>query len=153
MTGLEADFLLKNEAATEAFGARIAGGLAPGDAVLLSGDLGAGKTVLARAILRARGVVENVPSPTFTLVQAYETAGLVVRHFDLYRIENPRDLDELGLDEALDEGAILVEWPERAPSRLPVDSLKITLKSQGEAARAAHVSAPERWRKFLSEAA
>lgn len=153
MTGLEADFLLQNEAATEAFGARIAGGLAPGDAVLLSGDLGAGKTVLARAILRARGVTENVPSPTFTLVQAYETADLVLRHFDLYRIENARDLDELGLDDALDEGAILVEWPERAPGRLPKDSLKITLESMGKAARAAHVSAPERWRKFLSEAA
>ena len=122
---------LGSEAATVALGARIARGLHAGDAVLLSGELGAGKTALARGILRARGVTEHVPSPTFTLVQSYETPGLTVRHFDLYRVENARELDELGLDEALDEGAILVEWPERAPARWPADALHIGLAIAG----------------------
>ncbi len=91
--------------ATEALGARIAASLKVGDAVALQGDLGAGKTTLARAILQALGVTEEVPSPTFTLVQHYETPKLNVRHYDLYRIENPAEVEELGLEEALDDGA------------------------------------------------
>ena len=101
-------------AATEALGARIAAGLGNGDTVALKGDLGAGKTTLARAILRALGVTESVPSPTFTLVQSYETPRLTLRHYDLYRIRNPREIDELGLEEALEDGAVLIEWPENA---------------------------------------
>lgn len=131
--------------ATDALGARIAGALARGDCVALDGDLGAGKTTLARAILRAVGVTEIVPSPSFTLVQAYETARLPMRHFDLYRIEDIAELDELGLDEALDEGAVLIEWPDRAPGRLPQDTLHIALSIAGEAARSAHLSGPSRW--------
>ncbi len=80
---------LPDLAATEALGAQIAAGLAPGDAVALEGDLGAGKTALARAVLRALGVTDAVPSPTFTLVQHYETPRLRVSHYDLYRIEAP----------------------------------------------------------------
>ena len=141
---------LKDEAATEALGARIASGLKPGDAVLLSGELGAGKTVLARAILRARGVTEHVPSPSFTLVQGYETPGLAIRHFDLYRIEAERELEELGLDEAIEEGAVLVEWPERAPRRVPAESLRVELRVSGQTERAASLSGPARW-QFLGE--
>jgi tRNA threonylcarbamoyl adenosine modification protein YjeE len=137
---------LKDEAATAALGGRIARGLRPGDAVLLAGELGAGKTALARSILRALGVKEHVPSPTFTLVQPYETQTLAVRHFDLYRIEAPGDLDELGLEDALSDGAILVEWPERATSRLPEDALRIHLRATGENSRAADISGPARWR-------
>src|SRR5580698_59029 len=107
---------LPDLAATTALGARIAAVLKAGDTVTLAGDLGAGKTVLARAILRSLGVAEDVPSPTFTLVQTYETPTLVVRHYDLYRIENASELDELGLEDALDEGAALIEWPDRAAS-------------------------------------
>jgi tRNA threonylcarbamoyladenosine biosynthesis protein TsaE len=142
---------LGSEAATEALGARIARGLHAGDVVLLSGELGAGKTALARAVLRTLGVSEHVPSPTFTLVQSYETPGLIVRHLDLYRVENARELDELGLDEALDEGAILVEWPERAPDRWPEDALHIGLVIVGENSREATVSGPMRWREFLAQ--
>ena len=109
-------------AATARLGAGIAAGLAAGDAVALEGDLGAGKTTLARAILAALGVTENVPSPTFTLVQSYDTARRC-RHYDLYRMKNGRELDELGLDEALDDGAALIEWPERAPEALPPETL------------------------------
>ena len=104
-------FALPDLAATGALGAAIAEGLTMGDAVALWGDLGAGKTTLARAVLRALGVTEDVPSPTFTLVQTYDTPRLTVSHFDLYRLKDPRELEELGFDAALEDGAGLVEWP------------------------------------------
>jgi tRNA threonylcarbamoyl adenosine modification protein YjeE len=137
--------MLHGPADTEALGARIAAGLRLGTAVALKGDLGAGKTVLARAILRALGVDEDVPSPTFTLVQSYETPKLAVRHYDLYRIENAAEMDELGLEEALDEGAALIEWPERAPSYIPDDALQVHIEVTGENSRRAHISGPSRW--------
>ena len=136
-------------AVTEALGARIAAGLGPGDAVALEGDLGAGKTTLARAILHALGVDETVPSPSFTLVQQYETARFPVRHYDLYRIEGAEEMNELGLDEALAEGAVLIEWPERALAFVPEDSLQVRIEVTGESARRIHLSGPERWRKVL----
>ena len=132
-------------AATEALGARIAAGLQVGDCVALKGDLGAGKTTLARAILRALGVTEEVPSPTFTLVQEYETPRLTVRHYDLYRIANAREMGELGLDDALDEGAALIEWPERAGGRLPAQTLHVALSITGPASRDAKLSGPAKW--------
>jgi tRNA threonylcarbamoyladenosine biosynthesis protein TsaE len=137
--------------ATAALGARIARALAHGDCLTLEGDLGSGKTTLARAILQALGVTEIVPSPSFTLVQAYETTRLPVRHFDLYRIENAAELDELGLDEALDEGAVLIEWPERAPQRLPQDTLHIVLSVTGETTRDARISGPQRWAALFAD--
>jgi tRNA threonylcarbamoyl adenosine modification protein YjeE len=135
---------LASVAETEALGGRIAAGLRAGDAVALAGDLGAGKTTLARAVLRALGVEEDVPSPTFTLVQIYETPHLTVRHYDLYRIERPEDLDELGLDEALQDGAALIEWPERAGHRLPLDALHIALSVSGDG-RVAFLDGPAKW--------
>lgn len=124
--------LLPGEADTLRLGADIALALKPGDAILLSGDLGAGKSTLARAAIRALADDDalDVPSPTFTLVQAYETR-LPVRHFDLYRLHSPDELDELGLDEALSEGAVLVEWPERAANRMPSGAVTITLAEKG----------------------
>ena len=142
--GFERTFALTALEATDALGARIAASLRVGDAVALQGDLGAGKTTLARAILRALGVSENVPSPTFTLVQSYETPRLVVRHYDLYRIEQPGDIDELGMDEALDEGAALIEWPEHAGTRLPPNALHIAL-SFSNTERRARINGPQRW--------
>ena len=143
---------LTDEDATARLGAKIAQALAPGDVVALSGDLGAGKTTLARAILRARGVEEHVPSPTFTLVQAYETPGLTIHHFDLYRIESERELLELGLEDALETGAILVEWPERGmPGHLAAEALAVALTAEGETVRSARLSGPERWRSALTE--
>ncbi len=140
---------LKDEAATAALGAAIARGLKTGDAVLLAGGLGAGKTALARAILRALGVAEYVPSPSFTLVQAYETPGLTVRHFDLYRITAASELNELGLDDALADGAVLIEWPERARERLPANALEIHLSTRGDNSREAKISGPARWRGIV----
>ena len=137
---------LADLAATQALGARIAAALSVGDAVALEGDLGAGKTTLARAILRSLGVTEDVPSPTFTLVQYYETPKLPVRHYDLYRIEKPEEVDELGLDEALDDGAALIEWPERALAWLPPDRLHVAM-SMKDGTRRARISGPPRWAK------
>jgi len=147
--GFAITIALEGMAATEALGAAIAAGLARGDAVALEGDLGAGKTTLARAILRGLGLRETVPSPTFTLVQHYETPRLAVRHYDLYRIEAVSEMEELGLDEALDEGAALIEWPERAPAALPDDRLHVLLTMTGDA-RAANISGPPRWAKHFA---
>lgn len=115
--------------------ARIARALAPrlraGDVIALHGDLGAGKTALARFLIQALGVEDEVPSPTFTLVQTYPVEGRdfdAVWHFDLYRIETPEDVDELGVDEAFDTGVSLIEWPERMGAALPADRLSITLR-------------------------
>ena len=140
---------LKDEAATAALGAAIARGLKAGDAVLLEGELGAGKTTLARGILRALGVSEYVPSPSFTLVQAYETPGLTVRHFDLYRVTKANELNELGIDDALADGAVLIEWPERAREHMPANALEILLSTSGDTTREAKLSGPSRWRDIL----
>src|SRR5215210_3621793 len=107
---------LPDEAATHRFARFLAGELKPGDIVALSGDLGAGKTTLARAIIRALAGDETleVPSPTFTLIQSYDTARGPVMHADLYRVNDPAELHELGFEEASEAGIVLVEWPERA---------------------------------------
>lgn len=129
---------LANEAATAALGHAIARALEPGEAICLSGPLGAGKSTLARALVRAlTRPDEDVPSPTFTLVQFYEGPRLRVAHFDLYRLSNPDEAYEIGLDEALDDGAAVIEWPERLEGRLPADRLDvdIALEDQGRSVR------------------
>jgi N-acetylmuramate 1-kinase len=123
---------LADEQATNLLGNDLARALVPGDLVLLSGDLGAGKSTLARALIRtlAQDPDLEVPSPTFTLVQAYDTP-LPVAHFDLYRLGDPAELDELGLDDALDGGIALVEWPERAGNALSGNAIRVSLRSIG----------------------
>jgi tRNA threonylcarbamoyl adenosine modification protein YjeE len=143
---------LRSMADTDKLGARIASGMGSGRVVAFEGDLGAGKTTLARAVLRALGVTENVPSPTFTLVQSYETREFPVRHFDLYRVETEEELDELGLDEALDEGAVMIEWPERAKTRIPPDALRVALSISPDGARVAHVRGPRHWQAIFGNA-
>lgn len=131
------ELALPDEAATKALGAALASLLAPGDAVCLSGPLGAGKSTLARALVRTLTTPEeDVPSPTFTLVQFYEGERLPVAHFDLYRLSDPDEAYEIGLDEALEEGAALIEWPERLEGRLPQDRLDVEITLDGEARRA-----------------
>ena len=139
------DVALPDLAATASLGARIAAVLKPGDVVALAGDLGAGKTTLARAILRALGVAESVPSPTFTLVQSYQTPRITLSHYDLYRLKQASEMNELGLDEALEDGAALVEWPEHAGPHLPPDALYVRLDGQNGARRAV-LEGPDRWR-------
>jgi hypothetical protein len=108
----------------------------PGDLITLSGELGAGKTTFARALIGAlaNGAHEEIPSPTFTLVQTYATARMPVAHFDLFRLSAPSELDELGLDLALRQGLALIEWPERAGGILPHDRLEVLLEEEGEGA-------------------
>lgn len=105
---------LPDLAAMEALGERIAERLRPGDVVALSGDLGAGKTTLARAVIAALGHLGEVPSPTFTIMEAYDTLDPPVVHADFYRLENPREAIELGLDDYREGAALIAEWPEKA---------------------------------------
>lgn len=121
------EIALPDPAATARLGAALARSLRPGDAIALIGPLGAGKTELARGLVRALlGPGEDVPSPTFTLVQLYETPNLLLAHLDLYRLKSPEEADELGIDEVLSQGAALIEWPERLgdgawpPNRLDI---------------------------------
>lgn len=119
---------LVDDAATDALGGRIARALHPGDLVLLAGDLGAGKTALARAIVRALSgdPALDVPSPTFALVQPYDTPAGPVVHADLYRLADSREVNELGLFDP-QEAIVLVEWPERAPGLASRATVQIRL--------------------------
>src|SRR5579875_158268 len=111
-------------AGMEALGAEIAARLRRGDAVCLTGPLGAGKSTVARGLIRAlTSPEEEVPSPTFTLVQTYDGESVPVAHFDLYRLKSAAEAYELGLDEALDEGAAVIEWPQRLGDAQPPDRL------------------------------
>lgn len=135
ITSLE--LFLPDEAATKRFGEDFALALVKGDLVTLSGDLGAGKSSLARAVIRAIADDEGleVPSPTFTLVQSYEALRLPVAHADLYRISHGEELDELGLVEFLEDGVVLSEWPEQAEGFLPEPSFAVTLTHEGAGRR------------------
>ena len=120
---------VENEKALGPLAARLAPLLKKGDAVMLQGDLGAGKTAFARALISAlSGREEEVPSPTFTLVQTYDLSSFSLAHFDLYRLEEKEiDILELGWDEARRDGVVLVEWPQRLGGLLPRDRLEIDI--------------------------
>lgn len=119
---------LPSEAATAALAGRLAMALRPGDMVALWGGLGAGKTCLVRALVRAAlGEGTEVPSPTFTLVQVYDLPAGPLWHFDLYRLSQPEDAAELGWDEARADGIALVEWPDRLGPLLPEERLDLAL--------------------------
>ncbi len=132
---------LPNLAATEALGRRIAAVLQPGDAVLLNGPLGAGKSALARALIRtaANDPALQVPSPSYTLVQAYDTQAGPLHHFDLWRLDGPGGVMELGWDEAR-EGIVVVEWADRLGVLRPAEALSITFALAGDDARWADIS-------------
>lgn len=120
---------LPDFAATEALSAAVAQLICPGDAILLEGPMGAGKTAFARGLLRAAtgNPALDVPSPTFTLIQEYDTQRGTVHHYDLWRLDGPGALDELGWDQARD-AIVLVEWPDRLGPLRPADALTISLQ-------------------------
>jgi tRNA threonylcarbamoyladenosine biosynthesis protein TsaE len=127
------ELMLPTEAATAALGARLAALARPGDCILLEGPIGAGKSHLARSFIRARlGRMEEVPSPTFTLVQVYETGPVEIWHADLYRLTHPDEVWELGLDDAFDRAIVLVEWPDRLGGHLPSQALHLRLETVGD---------------------
>lgn len=142
---------LADLAATESFGARLATVLAPGDVITLSGGLGAGKTSLARGLLAALGLVGEAPSPTFAIVQPYEPpeVRMPVLHVDLYRIDDPAELKELGLEEARHDAALVVEWPERARGRWR-DALALSLAFAADGGRVLTAVVPPAWEERWS---
>jgi len=144
--------ILPDAAATEALGARLGLTLRAGDVLALRGDLGMGKSTLARAAIRAALAEPElaVPSPTFTLVQSYDGPDCAIWHVDLYRLEGPEDALELGLDEAFAEAATLIEWPDRLGPYLPVDRLDITLGEDGDG-RLAEIQAGPSWTTRIEE--
>jgi tRNA threonylcarbamoyladenosine biosynthesis protein TsaE len=133
-------------AEAERIGAAIGAALAPGDVVLLAGDLGAGKTTLARAMLKARGLAGEAPSPSFAIVQPYAPpeVDLPIAHVDLYRIEDEAELVELGLDDYLYDGALLIEWPERLGAGGWPGALSIGISGSGDA-RVLTAAVPTSW--------
>jgi tRNA threonylcarbamoyladenosine biosynthesis protein TsaE len=152
----EIDLTLPDPAATERLAAIIARQARAGDAILLSGDLGAGKTHFARAFINALTKdVEEVPSPTFTLVQTYaaEAGGAAVEiwHFDLYRLKSPEETLELGIEQAFAEGLSVVEWPDRLGGLTPREHLELRLAIASDgAAREARLRATPAWRDRLA---
>jgi tRNA threonylcarbamoyladenosine biosynthesis protein TsaE len=147
------DIKLPDPAATEALGRALAPGAAAGRVVHLRGDLGAGKTTLARGLLRGLGHGGRVKSPTYTLVEPYELSSLHFYHFDFYRLKNKEEWEEAGFREYFNAQSLcVVEWPERAEGLLSPPDLKVTLAFEGEARRArveAHTEAGRAWLSSL----
>jgi tRNA threonylcarbamoyladenosine biosynthesis protein TsaE len=129
--------ILGDAAATEAAGASLAEVVRPGDAILLSGPLGAGKTALARGLIGALGFAGDVPSPSYALVIPYALpeVRIALTHVDLYRLDDAADLDELGLDDARSDGIVVIEWPERMGVRRWDDALWLELAIEGDGRR------------------
>ena len=142
------EVILRDLAASEAFGAALATVLRAGDVVTLQGDLGVGKTSITRGLLAALGLAGEAPSPSFAIVQPYAPpeVSLPVSHVDLYRIDDPAEIDELGLDDALYDSALVVEWPDRADGRWP-DALALVITVQPDGARRLTATLPPAWER------
>lgn len=147
--------LLPSPEATAQLAARLGAGLGPGDVILLDGPVGAGKSHFARALIQARmqaawGRIEDVPSPSFTLVQSYDLGAVEIWHADLYRLGDVQEVIELGLDEAFESAICLIEWAERLGSLRPAGALAIRLEpGTDEASRIAHLHVPAAWAKRI----
>lgn len=139
--------ILADAHATHAAGLALSQVLRPGDVIALSGELGAGKSSLARGLLEGLGFTGEVPSPSFALVIPYAPpeVRIPVWHVDLYRLDTPEEADALALDEALDDGALVIEWPERLGARLWPDALRVTLEFDTNGGRRLTVNVPPSW--------
>lgn len=143
------EFSLSDEDATAALASRIAPYLTVGDTLLLEGDIGAGKSAFARALIRARlDRMEDVPSPTFTLVQTYEDDDAEIWHCDLYRLTHPDEALELGLDDAFETAICLIEWPDRLGDVAPKSALTLSFEAQ-EGQHHVTISGPDPWANRL----
>ncbi len=144
---------LADERATQSLAARLARGARAGDVIALSGPLGSGKTSFARAFIGARcGAPQEVPSPTFTLVQIYAAPGAPVWHFDLFRLAAPEDAWELGIEDALADAISLIEWPERLGNLLPGERLDLALAfTSAPQARIATIAPSPGWTARVAE--
>ncbi|MGH1464066.1 MAG: tRNA (adenosine(37)-N6)-threonylcarbamoyltransferase complex ATPase subunit type 1 TsaE [Cognatishimia sp.] len=146
--------LLRSPEETANLASGFAAALKPGDTILLSGDIGAGKTHFCRSLIQARlGYFEDVPSPTFTLIQTYDAENVALWHADLYRLSNPDEVIELGLTEAFEDAICLVEWPDRLAELAPKSALSATFemtKTPGERSLSLSWTSPY-WTDFLNE--
>ena len=137
---------------TRELGVRLAEQLKAGDVILLDGELGAGKSELARGVAKGLGVQETVTSPSFTILNVYESGRIPLYHFDWYRLESAEEIYELGMDEYLGgDGVALVEWPDRCPDAIPEDFLRIRIKATGENIRQITEEAYGAFRKISLE--
>ena len=136
--------ILADEEATAALGATLAGRLQAGDVITLSGPLGVGKTAFVRGLLAALGHEGDVPSPSFAIVQPYDNLDPFVWHVDLFRLDDPSELEELGLESASD-GVLLIEWPEKAGQGAWPEALRLTLDFADAGARRLTASVPPSW--------
>lgn len=140
---------LPSEEDTARLAARIAPHFSPGDTLLFEGPIGSGKSTFCRALIRCFcGADTEVPSPTFTLVQTYDTPNFEIWHCDLYRLATPEDLLELGLDDAFENALTLIEWPDRLGDLLPLDALHIELSAKPDHHRITLQSTSDRWNKL-----
>jgi tRNA threonylcarbamoyladenosine biosynthesis protein TsaE len=139
---------LADAAASDALGRALARVVRAGDVIALSGSLGAGKTSIARGLLAGLGLEGEAPSPSFAIVQPYEPPEVTVPvlHVDLYRIEDPAEADELGLDDARGDAVLIVEWPERLGAEAWRDALWLTLDSDVDGGRALTAKVPAAWK-------
>lgn len=144
----DAAILLAGPEDSHALGARLAAVVQPGDVIALSGELGAGKTSIARGLLAALGLEEEAPSPSFAIVQPYAPPEVrfPVLHVDLYRIEDPDEAEELGLDDARDDSLLIVEWPERLGQAAWADALWLSLETTPDGARSLTAQVPAAWK-------
>ena len=147
----EFQFFLSSEGEMMDFGARLSSLLKAGDVIALYGDLGAGKTTLSRGLIHALlGNEDDVPSPTYTIVQSYDAAPAMVWHFDLYRLEDPEEVIEIGFEEALDD-ICLIEWPEKAGRYLPADRLSLNIERDGDGRKLSLLPGTSDWKARLHE--
>jgi tRNA threonylcarbamoyladenosine biosynthesis protein TsaE len=139
---------LADAAASQAFGRALAAQVRPGDVVALSGQLGAGKTSIARGLLAALGLEGEAPSPSYAIVQPYDPPEVAfpVLHVDLYRIDDPDEAEELGLEDARGDSLLLVEWPERLPDAWWADALWLTLTIEADGSRGLTARVPAAWK-------
>lgn len=137
-----------SEAEMMALGARVAAVLRPGDAIALRGSLGSGKTTWTRGLLHALGLAGEAPSPSFAIVQPYEPpeVSLPLAHVDLYRLDDSADLEELGLDDYLLDGAVVIEWPERMEDRLWPGALILDIAVDADGTRRLTATIPPSWK-------